>query len=379
MGSTTIGATVAGVTGSLSLGTAANGWTQVAPMLVALTGQTATLLQNGEVMVLGADEIYDPTSNTWSALSPSLPIPLDGHTATLLPNGKVLIAGGVSNEGPNSPVTASAELYDPVSNSWSSGGSMSTPRESATATLLPNGQVLVAGGGSGSTGLASAEVYDPVANTWSLVASMTTARESHTATLLQNGLVLVVGGTYGVDEGTDASAELYDSVGGTWSSAGTLTDPRAFHTATLLPNGNVIVIGGSRYSATSACCIAASETYDPTANTWSVAPSLSSVARENHIAVLLPDGTVLVAGGYDHNGPSNPILTTGIYDPVLNTWSDTGSISSGGSAAATLLSNGAVLVVGGDTFIDTCTGPSLTCPGNWWVVTQTASAQVYWP
>ena len=95
--------------------------------------------------------------------------------------------------------TATAELYDPVANAWSSAGTMSTPREFATSTLLPNGQVLIVGGDSGPTNpspLASAEVYDPVANTWTLASSTTTSRENHTATLLQNGLVSVAGGTY---------------------------------------------------------------------------------------------------------------------------------------------------------------------------------------
>ena len=158
---------------------------------------------------------------------------------------------------------------------------------------------------------------------------------------------------------------------------GSLTCPRAFHTATLLPNGKVIVIGGSGQSG---CCVAAVETYDPTANAWSVATILGALELEDHIAALLPDGTVLVVGGYGYPGPPNVTFATGIYNPVAKTWSATGSIFSiGASAAATLLSNGAVLVVGGDTIISTCDGPSLTCPGNWTALAPTASAEVYWP
>jgi hypothetical protein len=106
-----------------------------------------------------------------------------GHTATLLPNGKVLVAGG------------GAELYDPASGAWSVTGSLATARSGHTATLLPNGKVLVAGGVGPSGILASAELYDPASGTWSATGSLATARRLHTATLLPNGKVLVAGGT----------------------------------------------------------------------------------------------------------------------------------------------------------------------------------------
>jgi N-acetylneuraminic acid mutarotase len=206
---------------------------------------------------------------------------------------------------------------------------------------------------------------------------MTTSRENHTATLLQNGQVLVVGGATGGQGSATTSTELYDSVAGTWSSAVTLTNPRVLHTATLLPNGKVTVIGGSSgFTTTSDCCVAVSETYDPTANAWSVATSLAGIARESHIAALLPDGTVLVAGGYGAPDYS-VLLTTGIYDPLANTWSDAGSISSGGPVVGTQLSNGAVWVAGGETLITTCTDPM--CRSISVTVTPTASAQIYWP
>ena len=126
-------------------------------------------------------------------------------TATLLPSGKVLVAGGLSGAG--SPL-ASAELYDPAAGTWSAIGPMATGRTFHTATLLPSGKVLVAGG-SGNGVLASAELYDPATGTWTVTRSMTTAREFHTATLLASGKVSVTGG---FDNGYSpvASAELYD-------------------------------------------------------------------------------------------------------------------------------------------------------------------------
>src|ERR1700682_2455786 len=112
------------------------------------------------------------------------------HTATLLPSGKVLVAGGCCAPS----VFASAELYDPVTGTWSPTASMATARYLHTATLLPSGKVLVAGGVGSSGSLASAELYDPVTGTWSPAASMATARYNHTATLLPGGKVLVAGG-----------------------------------------------------------------------------------------------------------------------------------------------------------------------------------------
>ncbi len=150
------------------------------------------------------------------------------HTATLLPNGKVLVVGGRGSSG---GVLASAELYDPASGSWSATGSLNTARLVHTATLLPNGKVLVAGGFNGGF-LSSAELYDPASGTWSATGSLTIARRAHTATLLPNGKILVAGGIG--NGGTFNSAELYDPASGTWSATGSLNTARESHTATLL-------------------------------------------------------------------------------------------------------------------------------------------------
>ena len=112
------------------------------------------------------------------------------HTATLLPNGQVLVAGGFNDDG----VLASAELYDPATGLWTATGSMATPRVDHTATLLPNGKVLVAGG-EGRRPFASAELYDPATGLWTATGSMAPSATDHTATLLPNGQVLVAGGS----------------------------------------------------------------------------------------------------------------------------------------------------------------------------------------
>src|SRR4051812_13007861 len=126
---------------------------------------------------------------------------------------------------------------------WRTTGSLATGRNTHTATRLPDGMVLVAGGTDGSISLASAELYDPASGTWTTTGSMNAARHAFTATLLPNGQVLVAGG---FDNSTGLnlnSAELYDPATGTWSTTGSLNTGRYFHTATLLPNGQVLVAG----------------------------------------------------------------------------------------------------------------------------------------
>ncbi len=143
-------------------------------------------------------------TNTWSAAG-SLITARNAHTATLLPSGQVLVAGGADTGG---NALASAELYEPVTNTWSAAGNLAIARDFHTATLLPSGQVLVAGGFNIGGESANAELYDRATNTWSFAGSLITAREVHTATLLPSGQVLAAGGA---DTGYNAlaSAELY--------------------------------------------------------------------------------------------------------------------------------------------------------------------------
>src|SRR6266571_944690 len=284
-------------------------WSYTGNLNTSRFDDTATLLPNGKVLVAGGNwaargvvtaELYDPATGTWSTTGnlSTDPAPWFNSTATVLPSGKVLVAGGSEGDGPFN----SAGLYDPATGAWSITGTLNTARESHTATLLPNGKVLVVGGFDYDydDSLNSAELYDPASEMWSSTGSLNTARVYHTATLLSNGKVLVEGGFDGglLDRNQALnSAELYDPATGTWSSTANLVTARGSHTATLLPSGKVLVVGGN-----------SAELYDPATDTWSGTANLNTT-RTGHTATLLPNGKVLVASGntaelYDANATS---------------------------------------------------------------------------
>ncbi len=342
-------------------------WTITGSLSVGRSGHTATLLTNGLVLVaagdgatnyLDATELYNPANETWTTTGPLL-IPRDSltTTATLLPNGKVLIAGGFY--GPIGYLSES-ELYDSASGTWTNTGSLVTARESATATLLPNGQVLIAAGANGTYGrIPYAELYDPVSGTWTNTASLNFARMSHTATLLHNGKVLVVGGSG--NGGYLSSVEFYDPAAGAWSATGSMSTGRTWFATTLLPNGQVLAAGGSGgYDS----LFSGAELYDPASGIWRPTGSMS-ITRMFHTATLLPAGNVLVAGGKDSIVTDSNCAGAELYNPNSGTWTNTGSMTIPRAAhTATLLLNGQVLVAGGVA---------------WWPAGVTNSAEVYDP
>jgi WD40 repeat protein len=332
-------------------------WTATGSMAADRLAFGMTLLPNGKVLISAGGrvsgltnlaELFDPAANggigAFSATNPLNAIRAD-HTATLLPNGKVLIAGGNDNAG---TTLASAELYDPATGAWSLTGSMNSVRRSHAATLLPSGKVLITGGQGAGAALASAELYDPATGTFTSTGSLATARSSHRTVLLPTGKVLLAGG---YNSGALASAELYcpemPGTAGTWTATGSISVQFVQPAATLLTDGSnagkVLVAGTILGGAVSAVL------YDSAAGTWTTTGTPVQ-ARHAYTITHLPNGKVLAAGGYPPTGGFSN--TAELYDPATGTWALTGNLATArGDHSATLLTSGPnagkVLVAGG--------------------------------
>jgi hypothetical protein len=338
-------------------------WTATGPMVTGHQAQTATLLQSGNVLIAGGSnigaqqaELFDPAGNSWSATG-NLTTARSFHGAALLPTGRVLVAGGSQL---NTPL-ASAELYDPEAGTWSNTNAMSITRSGPAIVLLPNGTALIAGGVTGNTVASSAEAYVPSSSTagsWAASGSVGTGRSGHSTTLLPTGQVLVAGGV-GSDTSRLSSAVLFTptlpGTAGTWTATGAMTTPRQDHTATVLtlgPSaGQVLAAGGQTTGGTST---ETAELYSPASKVWTAVGSMAE-ARQLHTATLLVTGPnagkILVAGGISN--PTFTALTSAeLFDPLTGTWTATGAMANPrGAHAAVMLTSGPnagkVLVAGG--------------------------------
>jgi hypothetical protein len=330
------------------------------PMLEPRSGHTATLLQDGKVLIAGgmrrnqdfysSAELYDPATGKFQATGP-MNLARVGHAAVLLRSGKVLIVGGWVGRG----CTDSAELYDPATGKFVALSKMTGKRGQPRATLLASGDVLITGGADHDTpgGIASAEIFRPDISKFELVGPMHSARTSHTATALNDGRVLIVGGR---GDTVTASAELYDPATKQFIVTGSLLNARYKHTAGLLADGRVLIAGGSgerdwqgtmksaeiydprtgQFGGTSplndsrfklpgeAAELASGqilvaggsrqvEVYDPTSGKFLIAAGQMTDARHFMTETKLKDGRVLLTGGYPENDQST--TQTWIYHP----------------------------------------------------------------
>jgi Kelch motif/Galactose oxidase, central domain len=332
----------------------------------------AVRLQDGRVLICGGTsetgiggvlasaEIYDPVAHT-IAPTGGMQQARMGQTATLLDDGRVLIAGGAKSIGYRSEL-ASAEIYDPASGTFSLRASMSTPREGHTATLLRDGRVLVAGGSAnGVRTLDSAEIYDPSSNRWKPTASMTVPREAHTATRMRSSKVLMAGGGRGGMPGgyiAYQNAEVYDPSTERFTAvAARMKMDRVGAVAALLDDGRVLIVGGksaklltARFSHILASFppLETAEFYDPELQRFAAAPPMS---RPHYLATatLLQDGGVLVVGGWRMQG----VVIIGmkeaeLFDPLADRWAEVGPLHTARLLnTATLLDDGEVMIAGG--------------------------------
>jgi hypothetical protein len=252
-------------------------------------------------------------------------VPRAAHSATRLPDGRVLIAGGFDDQ---EGTEASAELFDPATGTFSPTGSMTTARLSHSATLLRDGRVLIVGGfGPDGERVASAELYDPATGRFTPAGSMPTARADHTATLLRDGRVLIVGGT-GDGYRFLRSALVYDPAASSFAATGSMSVPRDSATATLLLDGRVLIAGGHIGRDEAIRIYASAEVYDPTLGRFRRVGDMT-VARHKHDAVRLRDGRVLIVGGADERDDAGRYRSTELFDPASDTFHRAGRMREG--------------------------------------------------
>lgn len=344
-------------------------------------------------------DLSNPTAVTLGAVNSSVatpasaPVGWTGHTSTTLPDGRVLIAGGAAFDAAGIDLPANGlYLYDPQSGTFGAlAGTLLVERVAHTATLLPNGRVLLVGGTDAlGVALASAEVVDPLTGTSSASGSLPEPRVAHTATLLADGRVFVAGGTQNFDF-TDPLAGLLDVLQttrvwnpgtGQWTGGANLPARRLAHAATRLNNGNVLISGGLVVTVIFGIPLPSISTdcrvYNPSNNTMGSAAGLSG-PRAFHAQTLLPDGRVLVAGGADGDVLTQVFNTRSdaqVYNSANNSWTGFGNfqearaygqLSVSGDGQRVVLTSGVAtvdLAAGGGSAATTISAAGL--PGGGW-------------
>jgi hypothetical protein len=295
------------------------------------------------------------TGPGFNALPGSLTIPRYGAAAAPLPGGDVLIAGGASSDvtAPGPTLLSSAEVFDPSTGVFTTlPGSMTTARFAPVAAPLPGGDVLIAGGisGSGQYGgntLSSAELFDPSTGRFTpLPASMTTPRAGAVAAQLPGGDVLIAGGDEccGGPTGTVSTAEVFNPATGVFTALpGSMTTARFLAAAAPLADGDVLIAGGSNASGT----LSSAELFDPTTDAFRATGSMTT-GRYAPLAAPLANGDVLVAAGGGSSG--NTLSSAEVFDPTSGAFTllPVSMTTGRGAAMAAPLPGGVVLIAGGD-------------------------------
>ena len=347
--STTDGAAV--TASSIAIGT----FTAAGSMTDSRLDHVTLLLPDGRVFTAGgrtrpdsqwappaldSATVFEPATGKWADLA-KMSERREVGSGHVLEDGRVLIIGG-------SPLREekTTEIYDLTADTWTLGPRMGKRRMRHASVELEDGRLFIFGGTDTFHALVpEADIYDPAADTLVAAAPMSEGRAVFTATLLQDGRVLATGGGKKLGPFSN-TAEIYDASSDTWSAAATMGTERGFHAATLLPDGRVLVTGGQGTDTV--------EIYDPATDAWTSAASMTQSSppvlggqRSSHTVTVMPDGLVLVTGGAGGG------TSTEIFDPATGTWTAGASMTESRFAhSATLLGNGSVLLVGGQSVDD---------------------------
>src|ERR1051326_3653620 len=276
---------------------------------------SAVLLQNGRLLITGGDTGGGPSvaadlvaADGSASPIPSMSVPRSSHMSVALQDGRVLVAGGSTTGG---GITNSAEIFDPIANTWTSiPGGMTEARAGAIAALLSDGRVLIAAGeGSSGTISSSIEIFDPVANAFSFAGTLSSPRKNHASAVLVDGRVLIVGGSDANDT-LLAPSDIFDPITNTVAAGPRLSAARKSASATTLLDGRVLVAGGTGVvtnpdNPTTSVDLGSAEILDAAATAFTPSPSAMITARTGHQALLLPhNSSVLFVGGNSNGVPT---------------------------------------------------------------------------
>lgn len=295
-------------------------WLPVSNMYRAQARPRGVLLPNGEVLVIdaqtGATESYDPVGDRWQwrasmPMDESWQIGVNGLASVLSPDGKLFIIGG--NAGLD--IEVDSWMYDPEGDTWTSLGRLLTPRYGHTATLLNDGNILIAGGTSvfsqlEQSALRNAELYVAPISPWKTIFIPQPHSSSSTATKLEDGRVLL--GAWSVDF---AQSMLFDPTNDSVGSPASMVQPRTNHHAVLLADGRVLAVGG--YTTTEPVALKTTEIFDPATSKWTPGPNLPTPMGQPRVC-RLADGRVIAAPMFTE--PEATVKSIAVLDSQLKQW-----------------------------------------------------------
>ena len=314
-------------------------WTTTVSMAVARAWHTAVVMADGRVLVAGGREpvtataeVYDPATSTWATVG-EMKTPRADHTATRLPDGRVIVVGGATAGPPWHPTrTASTEIYDPQTGTFSSGPTMTTPRSRHAMAVTSTGRLVAVGGRDPIGGEGSSWERTNSGFTGWTPANDIVANAGHSAAILSDDRVLVAGGDLGI------AAEVLDLALGMATYPKPGGDARWDLALAIMNDGSVLLIGGSASTTV--------DRYTPSTDMLTTfAPLLEP--REGHRVAARKDGKVVVIGG--SNG-SVSLATVEVLDPAMGAWSSVGALQTARERhTLSSLADGSLLIVGGET------------------------------